>query len=179
MGQLRGVLRSYAWAGDRPGLVLDKLDHLVQGLDMAALATCLYARVQVDEEGLREGQPGPALLRWANAGHLPPVLLRPGRVPTLLRDAAGVLIGVSDDVGEQRPEARLWLVPGSYLLLYTDGLVEARGHDVDDGMEELLRVVHGHDLRDGPEALVDRVLEMMAPARTRDDDIALLAVQIA
>jgi PAS domain S-box-containing protein len=179
MGQLRSVLRSYAWEGDRPGLVLDKLDRLVQGLEMAALATCLYARVQIDEEGLSEGQPGPALLRWANAGHLPPVLLRPGRHPSLLRESTSVLIGASAEEGAQRPEARVWLSPGSCLLLYTDGLVEARGHDVDDGLAELLRVAEGHDLRAGPEALVDRVLELMRPARTREDDIALLAVQIS
>jgi hypothetical protein len=44
MGQLRGVLRSYAWDGGGPGSVLDRCDQLVQGLEMAAMATAVYAR---------------------------------------------------------------------------------------------------------------------------------------
>ena len=50
MGQLRSVLRSYAWQGSGPAVVLDRLDQLVQGLDMAQLATAIYARL--------DGRPG-------------------------------------------------------------------------------------------------------------------------
>ena len=71
MGQLRSVLRSYAWEGHRPSEVLERLDRLVQGLGMAQLATCVYGRLLPVEGG--------ALLRYANAGHLPPVVQRRDR----------------------------------------------------------------------------------------------------
>ena len=54
MGQLRSVLRSYAWQGSRPALVLDHLDQLVQGLGMAQLATAIYARLALP----RTARPG-------------------------------------------------------------------------------------------------------------------------
>ena len=60
MGQLRSVLRSYAWEGHRPSEVLERLDRLVQGLGMAQLATCVYGRLLPVEGG--------GLLRYANAG---------------------------------------------------------------------------------------------------------------
>ena len=72
MGQLRSVLRSYAWEGDRPAQVLDRLNRLVQGLDMAQLATCVYARLtRVD---------GGGELVWSNAGHLSPLVRLPDGV---------------------------------------------------------------------------------------------------
>ena len=54
MGQLRGVVRSYAWDGGQPGSVLDRCDQLVQGLEMAAMATAVYARLDPpDPDGTR------------------------------------------------------------------------------------------------------------------------------
>ena len=78
MGQLRGVLRSYAWDGGPPGSVLDRCDQLVQGLEMAAMATAVYARLE-PLEGSDD-----RLLRYANAGHPAPLLLGPdGRLRRL------------------------------------------------------------------------------------------------
>jgi hypothetical protein len=71
MGQLRSVLQSYAWQGSDPDVVLDRLDQLVQGLDMAQLATCAYGRLDLPTDDR------PGRLRLANAGHLPPALRRP------------------------------------------------------------------------------------------------------
>ena len=71
MGQLRGVLRSYAWDGGPPGSVLDRCDQLVQGLDMAAMATAVYARLEPPDAT------GERVLRYANAGHPTPLLLGP------------------------------------------------------------------------------------------------------
>jgi serine phosphatase RsbU (regulator of sigma subunit) len=69
MGQLRGVVRSYAWDGGQPGSVLDRCDQLVQGLDMAAMATAVYARLDPP------GPDGTRTLHYANAGHPTPVLI--------------------------------------------------------------------------------------------------------
>ena len=69
MGQLRGMVRSYAWDGGRPGSVLDRCDQLVQGLDMAAMATAVYARLDPP------GPDGTRTLHYANAGHPTPLLL--------------------------------------------------------------------------------------------------------
>jgi PAS domain S-box-containing protein len=71
MGQLRGLLRSYAWEGLRSGAVLDRCDQLVQGLEMAAMATALYARLEPSDAGQlepsRDGEP--RQLTYSNAGH--------------------------------------------------------------------------------------------------------------
>ena len=116
MGQLRSVLRSYAWEGHGPGGVLDRLNQLVCGLGMGQLATCFYAR-------LESSAVSPLTLRWANAGHRPPFLkTADGDVHTLTTGLSS-LIGVN--VG---PAARLDRAGGSVdmpsrstLLIYTTG----------------------------------------------------------
>jgi hypothetical protein len=66
MGQLRSVLRSYAYEGSSPSIVLDRMDRLVQGFEMAALATAIYGRLIIDR--------GEGLFLFCNAGHLPPLV---------------------------------------------------------------------------------------------------------
>jgi len=171
MGQLRSVLRTCAWAGDSPSKVLDSMDQLVQGFDMAQLATCVYARVQAADDS--PGRRRTPRLRWANAGHLPPVLLTPDGLARLLPDAVSVPLGVP--ASERREHADLSLVAGSTLLLYTDGLVETRTGDIDSDLAGLLRAVSGHRPADGPQALVDRLTQGL-DALT--DDAAVLAIQV-
>ena len=126
MGQLRSVLRSYAYEGSSPSVVLDRLDRLVQGFDMAQVATAIFGRLVRDEAG--------ATLLFANAGHLPPVVRQPdGRVHRINR-AASSLIDVLPPGGRARREAAVPLPTGSLLLLYTDGLVESRERDFDVGI---------------------------------------------
>lgn len=168
MGQLRSVLRSYAWEGDGPGLVLDRLDRLVQGLGMAQLATCVYARL--DRDG-----PGPATLRYANAGHHAPMLRLPDGTVRRLDGGAGVLIGVAP--GGERPEAESPLPPGSVLLLFTDGLVESRARDLDAGLDEVAGLLRAHDPADGAGTLVD-ALTALASRHGVEDDVCILAVGV-
>ena len=97
MGQLRGVLRSYAWDGGRPGSVLDRCDQLVQGLEMAAMATAFYARVEPpDSDGGR-------MLSYANAGHPAPLLLEPEGALVRLDEQRSPMIGA---VPQPRPAGR-------------------------------------------------------------------------
>src|SRR3954471_3034743 len=70
MGQLRSVLRSYAYEGSSPSLVLDRMDRLAQGFGMAEVATAIYGRLVLDNDGS-------ATVTFCNAGHLPPLIRDP------------------------------------------------------------------------------------------------------
>jgi PAS domain S-box-containing protein len=169
MGQLRSVLRSYAWEGHRPSEVLERLDRLVQGLGMAQLATCVYGRLLPADGG--------ALLRYANAGHLPPVVQRRNGEVQVLDGGKSVLIGAPGGASN-RPNGSALIARGSTLILYTDGLVEDRETDIDAGVARLCALVAGHDPVLGVSTLCDRLLdELLTGPRT--DDAAVVAVRIS
>ena len=168
MGQLRSVLRSYAWERSSPALVLDRMDRLVQGLGMADLATAIYARLEPRADS------GHMTLRWANAGHLPPILLLPSGKAQLLEGASSVMIGVGPPDGP-RTEASMPLAPGSTVLLFTDGVIEDRRQGLDQSLAELLAIAEGHRLADGPDVLCERVLKLNPDP---GDDVAILVAQI-
>jgi PAS domain S-box-containing protein len=171
MGQLRSVLRTCAWAGASPSTVLDRMDQLVQGFDMAQLATCVYARLQPVDPA--PGGRRASRLRWANAGHLPPVLLSAGGEARFLDSGTSVPLGVP--IAESRQHGDICLDPGSTVLLYTDGLVETRAGDIYSDLEHLLAEVGRHRPADGPQALIDK---LTADLTVLSDDVALLAVQL-
>ncbi len=175
MGQLRSVLRSYAWEGGEPATVLDRLDQLVQGLGMADLATCVYARL--DDPRGDDGSEGARRLVWANAGHHAPLLRHPdGRVETL-EGASSVLIGVDAPSEGGRAQGERTIEPGSVLLLFTDGLVEARGEGLDPGLARVAATLAAHRPGDGCVALT-RALASEALSVGQEDDVCLLAVRL-
>jgi PAS domain S-box-containing protein len=168
MGQLRSVLQSYAWQGDAPAVVLDRLDQLVQGLDMAQLATCVYGRLELPGFG----QDG--VLRLANAGHLPPALRRGDGHVRLLDAEVSLLVGAA--LGLERAELEESVGPGSVLVLYTDGLVEHRGRDLDEGLAALQQA-----LERAPDGSAQEVLDTLLTALVEDDledDVAVLVVRV-
>lgn len=168
MGQLRSVLRSYAWEGHRPAEVLERLDRLVQGLGMAQLATCVYGRLLPVEGG--------ALLRYANAGHLPPVVQHRDGTVEVLDGGKSVLIGAPGNA-TNRPDGSALLPHGSTVVLYTDGLVEDRQTDIDAGVTRLCDLVAAQDPAAGVDGLCDRLLaDLLTGPRT--DDAAVIAVRI-
>ncbi len=169
MGQLRSVLRSYAWQGERPALVLDHLDQLVQGLDMAQLATTFYARLSLPTAG----QPGAMI--FSNAGHLPPVLREPDGSARLLEGAQSVLVGAA--LGITRDDATARMTSGAMMVLYTDGLVEERGLDPDVGLERLRAAVEALPTDLPAEAVCDALLRAL-DGHAREDDVALLVVRL-
>jgi serine phosphatase RsbU (regulator of sigma subunit) len=137
---------------------------------MQKLATVFFARLERTDPGAHDGSRA-ALLRYANAGHLPPVLRLPDGRVELLEDGLSVLIGVAAGLGHEAAAQRV--PPGSTLLLYTDGLVEQRSRGVSDGIDQLRAVVAAGP--DDADALRDHVLASMVPGR-REDDIAVLVV---
>jgi PAS domain S-box-containing protein len=167
MGQLRSVLRSYAWEGDPVGEVLDRMDRLVQGLEMAQLATAVYAR-------LEPGSDGAPVMRYANAGHLPPLLREPDGRTRYLEGAASVLLGAP--VEGRRPETAEPIVPGSTILLYTDGLVERRDAPLERGLDWLSAATAACDPLAEPEAICDTLVGSLREPLA--DDVALLAVRV-
>jgi serine phosphatase RsbU (regulator of sigma subunit) len=169
MGQLRSVLRSYAYEGISPSLVLDRMDRLVQGLAMAQLATAIYGRLLLDGHG--------AMLVLANAGHLPPLLLHRDGVVELLEVAQSPLIGAPVPQPQRRPEAVVDLERGAVLLLYTDGLVEGRRRSLDAGLDELTAAVAAQPAGAPLDDLCEAVLAALDAADS-DDDVALLALRI-
>jgi PAS domain S-box-containing protein len=158
MGQLRGLLRGIAYTtGDSPAALLTRLEALIEGLALNTLATAIVARVEQSDD-LFPSQS--ALLRWSNAGHPPAMLVCPnGEVQPLVVDEKDQLLGV--DSTSPHFDHVTTLMPGCTVLLYTDGLVERRGSDLDEGIERLAATLRA--VGDWPlERLCDEVL-----ARTR------------
>ena len=167
MGQLRSVLQSYAWQGSDPSIVLDRLDQLVQGLDMAQLATCVYGRLDLPAGG------APGRLRLANAGHLPPALRSPDGTVRLIATEPSLLVGAA--LGTDRQTVEEPIEHGSVLVLYTDGLVEHRGRGLDEGLAALQQALRTAPT-DSAQAICDHLLAALAG--DLEDDVALLVVRV-
>jgi PAS domain S-box-containing protein len=169
MGHLRGVLRACIWDAEDadPGRVLARVDRVAQGLQVAPLATIVYARA------LRPAAPGlPWRLHVANAGH-PPVLLRSaGGGVRVLDGITGMLVGV--DAATERDTVVLEAPPGSTLIAYTDGLVERLGTDLDQGIAELCERLAAAPADARPRELCDAAVSGGLDHR---DDVALIAVR--
>lgn len=171
MGHLRGLLRACAWdAGDGdPGEILGRVDRLVQGLDVAPMATMTYGRV---ERPSAEGEPW--RLQLANAGH-PPLLLRhvDGTVE-MLDGVTGMLIGV--DVTHRRASRSVEIPSGATLVAYTDGLIERPGEDMDHGIAALVQRLQDAPVDDDPAALC---VHAVGDDPDRRDDVAVMALRFS
>jgi serine phosphatase RsbU (regulator of sigma subunit) len=170
MSQLRTLLRGYAVdRGEVPSDTMQRLDRAMARLPVSAIASIVLARIEpARPDGSRR-------LRWTNAGHPPPLLLRPDGTVDVLRTAPDMLVGI--DPTRPRRDHATDLPAGGTLLLYTDGLIERRstGQDIDAGIAALAATLGG--LQELPvDAILDRVL---APVRyDREDDIAALAIRV-
>lgn len=173
MGQLRGLTRGIAWESNAgPAHVLRSLDAGMRGLQVETTATAVIARL---EQAGSDRADGLRTLRWSNAGHPPPMALLPdGTVEVLDGGTPDLLLGL--DPHSHRDDHTRRLPPSTTLLLYTDGLVERRGQDLDIGMSLLARNLA--TLLERPlEELCDELLAAMLPDGT-DDDVALVAVRL-
>jgi len=173
MGQLRGLLRGIATYSDAgPVEVLRGLDASMATLQAKTLATAAVARFEQTPDELDRGV---TRMRWANAGHLPPLVINPdGSVAELAAWRGDLLLGVDADAC--RRESVVTLDRGSTVLLYTDGLIERRDADLDDGMVRLRDTVI--ELAGRPlDELLDELIERLVHGRP-EDDVALVAVRL-
>jgi serine phosphatase RsbU (regulator of sigma subunit) len=157
MGRLRTATNTLAALDLDPSVLLDHLDRITQDLDHS-IATCQYA---IHDPHLRQ-------CRIANAGHLPPVRLCPGRAPELLELPTGAPLGVG---GVAFSTTTVDLEPGDRLVFYTDGLVETRQHPLDERLDALL------DLLDGPDRPLEELCDLLLRTLHQpdnSDDVALL-----
>ena len=171
MGQMRSLLRGIAVAnGGGPAQVLSDLDRVLPTLRLWTNATAVVARVQHE---VGDEERGSTRLVWSNAGHPPPVLVDPAGNVSLL-EGHDVLLGIAPDL--PRHDQTATLEHGSALLMYTDGLFERRGEDLDVSLQRLKERVS--ELAELPlDALVDALLESMLPTEP-EDDVAVLAVRL-
>ncbi|WP_435738279.1 SpoIIE family protein phosphatase [Cellulosimicrobium sp. PMB13] len=168
MGQLRSVVRSYAYELTTPGPVLDRVDQLVQGMRIPRSASLVYAALTRPDATDPEDA---WRIEYSRAGHLPPLLLRDGTV-TQLDDAGGALVGFG---GRSRSTGHVSLRPGDTLVFYTDGLIERRDRALRVGLDALVAAsaaVTAVDAAGVGEELLSRLAD--AP----EDDVALVVVRI-
>ena len=164
MGQLRSAVRALAGAELGPAGVLDRLDTFVEQLAPARYATVVHAEVD----------PATGAVCCASAGHLPVLVLRRGHGAELFMDGRSAPLGVPPTAPARRPQAAFTLAPGDGFLLYTDGLVERRGEEIDASLERLVAVVRG--LGDAsPEQLVHALRDALLGEGAVRDDVCLLA----
>ncbi|MGW6558230.1 SpoIIE family protein phosphatase [Streptomyces hydrogenans] len=160
MGQLRTAVRTLARHDIPPTEMLRSLDAVVADLGEDTMATCLYA------------VHSPATGTWtiARAGHLPPAVVTPEGAVSFLQGPPGTPLGTgAHDFGTEE----LPLPPGGLLVLYTDGLIEARDRDLDEGMRQLGRAL---GRADGPlDEVCDGVLARLLVDPARDDVALVLA----
>jgi Stage II sporulation protein E (SpoIIE) len=162
MGQLRSAVRAVAGPGIGPAGLLSRLDRFVEQVEAADMATLAYG-----ELALASG-----LVRYACAGHPPPLLLSPGGGAQLLWDGRSTPLGAF--AHGERAEARVQLRSGDRMLLYTDGLVERRDRGLDAGLDALVDAAVrslGQPLADAVRTVTE---EMLRDEQGRDDVCALL-----
>ncbi|WP_320773722.1 SpoIIE family protein phosphatase [Streptomyces sp. CRN 30] len=162
MGQLRTAVRAYARLDLPPHEVLQLLDGLATEIDANQIATCVYA-VHDPNEGR---------LVYASAGHL----------PILVRDEKGTVRRADEPTGPPlgtggwvHSSGSVPLAPGSTAVLYTDGLVERRNEDLDEGIAALGRALAG--ARGTPQVICDRLVRSAGVTADHDDDVAVLVLQ--
>ncbi|WP_265520975.1 SpoIIE family protein phosphatase [Oerskovia flava] len=198
MGQLRSVVRSYAYELTTPGPVLERVDQLVEGMRIPRSASLVYASLvrtvallpddvaTDDPSGTPTGaapdsqdtsgsgddlHPERWAIEYTRAGHLPPLLLRGGEV-TQLNDAGGALIGFGST---KRATAREELLPGDVLLFYTDGLIERRDRALRVGLDALVDASAAITAIDAA-GIGEELLSRLADAP--EDDVALVVLRI-
>ncbi|MFB7322251.1 SpoIIE family protein phosphatase [Streptomyces sp. NPDC056190] len=183
MGELRTAVRTLALLDLEPAEVLSQLDEIARGLgapggvqqatraarrpreaDLSEvyLATCIYA---VYDAVTRR-------CTFANAGHLPPVLVEPGESALMLDVPPGMPLGVG---GEPFEEVEVELPEGALLALYTDGLVESRDHPLDEGLQAFVGALT--DPSRPLEDVCDHILNTLG-SHHGEDDIALLMARV-
>ena len=167
MGQLRSAIRALAGAGLGPAALIRQLDVFVGQFDAGRMATLVYLELT----------PRTGYVRYACAGHVPPLLVQGDEPARYLWDGRSAPLDAYSGQSS-RPEADVTLAPGARLLLYTDGLVERRGRLIWRGLE-LLRTELEARRSASSDVIVAEVADAMLDGEPSGDDVCLLAVSLA
>ncbi|MGV9455386.1 PP2C family protein-serine/threonine phosphatase [Streptomyces sp. NPDC003635] len=166
MGQLRSALSAATRVADGPAQALEALGLYARFVDGAETSTVATAFIDWDDN----------TITYSSAGHPPPALAQPD-------GAVGFLDGATDPpLGARvehalRPQATMPFVQGATLVLYTDGLIERRGEDIDVGLARLADSLTRHRHAD-PEALAEALLADLLPVGGNTDDTALVVIRL-
>ncbi|WP_432020683.1 SpoIIE family protein phosphatase [Streptomyces sp. 1222.5] len=167
MGQLRSAAHALAKTGLQPRQLMQALDTVVADLDVPdQLVTCCYLIIAADA-----GE-----VTICSAGHLPVLVAVPGRSTQTLEAPVNAPLGVGGMIYEQCSTT----VPrGSTLVLYTDGLIETPGSDIEDQLNKLVATLDELvEVDPGLEASADHVLKTLLPDADGHDDVTLLLTQL-
>ncbi|MET8947118.1 GAF domain-containing SpoIIE family protein phosphatase [Streptomyces sp. NPDC004542] len=165
MASTRNMLRALLFErGGPPGAVLAQLDRTLQAITNHPVTTTALARMEPAGPGWH--------LNWSSAGHVPPLLIAPGRRAEYLFAEPGLPLGV--DCGQSRPDHTRFVPPGSTVVFFTDGLIEHPERPIDESLDELT------DLATTYAALpLQEFVQALADHHPSDghDDMAVLALR--
>jgi serine phosphatase RsbU (regulator of sigma subunit)/anti-sigma regulatory factor (Ser/Thr protein kinase) len=162
MAQIRSTIRAYAIDDADPLTVFARIDTFFEALGLGQLVTALYFLVDAASGEVRIG----------SAGHLPPMLVD-ANGSRLVAAPAGTPFGVTDP---HRQVTTIDVAPGTSLVAVTDGLVERRGEDIDEGIDRLLeacKAATGWSAR----RLLNHLVSVAAAERVHDDDVTVLVLR--
>jgi len=167
MGRVRNALRALALTDPRPAAVLGGLDRLFGATEEEEQVTTV-AYLVIDP-GTGDGVLG-------NAGHLPALVLEPGRAPRFDQVEPGTPLGLASP----RTQHPFSLRPGSTAVFYSDGLVENRNRGLDAGLTELEAVAGRADesILAVPERLLEYLMDRMLAGHEQDDDVTVLVMHV-
>ena len=164
MAQIRSTMRAYAVDDPEPSSVFSRVDAFFESLDVGQLVTAIYFLVD----------PASDTVHVASAGHLAPLFV----------DSSGsriipTYIGTPFGVGRlERPAVALTVPAGSSLVALTDGLVERRGEDIDEGIRRIVDATQ--DCSDASaQQLLDHVISTVGDIGSTDDDVTVLVLRRA
>ena len=163
MGQLRSVVRAYAFSGSNPDQVLAQVDQLVAGMNLRRAASLVLANMRRFADHWE--------IVWSRAGHLPLIRISGSEV-SVLDGGTGPLIGFGTG---KRQMSSVSLRAGDVIVGYTDGLIERRSRPLREGLDALLaacREVSADDAAGIGESL------LQALADETEDDVAVVVVRI-
>ena len=164
MGQLRSLLRAYAIDNPSPGHVLQRTNAAVARLLPDALATVVYGVLD----------PATGDLAYANAGHPPPIVATCAGEAEYLDDTVGTMLGACTTASFTTGHRRL--PPGASLLCYTDGLIEHRHHDIDEGFAALSETLRRSRPRSAEQTCA--AVQAALVGAVTQDDICLLTARL-
>ncbi|WP_406441623.1 SpoIIE family protein phosphatase [Streptomyces sp. NBC_00631] len=165
MASIRNMLRALLFeGGGTPGAVLAQLDRTLQAITENPVTTTTLARIEPDGPGWQ--------LRWSSAGHVPPLLIAPGRRAEYLLVEPGLPLGVDSE--QPRPDHSRFVPPGATLVFFTDGLIERPDRPIDASLDELTCLATAY--ADLP---LQEFVQALADHHPSDghDDMAVLALR--